>query len=163
MNKFRINYEAFEGCDDSSAELIYQLVRSGAKVKIQKRKSFALLKVVNTFKDVIPRNTKHYQYKTDALRQTVHNDQILCFGIANPGAIWLDKSEMIKLQLENNCASVSLLLYSENILADTATASKIMDIDRIEDGYLISGPICYDGSVLHQIRNINDLTIHLIL
>ncbi|MFC4212338.1 hypothetical protein ACFOWA_14160 [Pedobacter lithocola] len=158
-----MTYEAFGNNDDSSAELIYQLVRSGAKVKIQKRNTFKILKVVQSFKNGIPANLKQYQHERHSSQQLITYGQTFCFGIANPGAIWIDKSEMIKLQLQNSCSSVSLFLFIENIHANTASAYQKMDVNRMDNGYLISGPICCDGSQQHLIRNISDLTVNLLL
>jgi hypothetical protein len=88
-----------------------------------------------------------------------HRAQI---GVADLGAILLDKSTIIKLQLLNECSRAVLLLYAGDIISHLGQVNDLVDSRKVQDGYFVTGRMYSVYTVPNMVRNIYDLTVYII-
>ncbi|TCD26403.1 hypothetical protein EZ456_13995 [Pedobacter psychrodurus] len=160
-----MNFEIFNGSTDACAAFTHQLISSGAKVRIVARNVFRTFQPNHSCKRIIecPGHAGARPLRSFALPSNISPDVILCLGIVDLGAIWLDKPAMIRQQLKNGCATMNIVVYVENIFPNIFLTHQKYSHEHISSGYLISGPTCLDGSLRHEIRNVSDLNVNLLV
>lgn len=151
------------GYDDPVDQFIDQMRKVGAKVVVSSNNYY----FSNAFGPISqrlcgkPRRDIRKSLAFLRIREYSNFNFRAKLGVAQHAAVFLDKDDMIQLQLLNECSCAKLYISSEDIYPVFSQANDLLRNTQT-DGYYISGPQSLSFTPINLVRNIAILSVYVI-
>jgi len=149
---------------DKSQEILEKLLSECAPTEIfvaMLEASLAKVVYISSYQQIL--ELKEKIGSSPDSKVTDSNAQVSCVhlrcGIAESGALWVDKQNMVELEVSGNFSITNFVIDQRNIDASFNSSKGRIGND---DGYFVSGPKTIFPEFHHFIRNLERLTVYVL-